>query len=272
MKGIKKTSILVVDDEKNICDIIVEAISSESFQVFATSDPTEALRHLRQNPVDLVLTDLVMGEYSGVQILETSLAYHSDAIVILMTAFPTVQTAISVLKKGAFDFLVKPFKLDLLRATVNRGLRHQHLLRDNLSLKGQVEFLKVANATPTGMKIDRFLKLVAASCKKELAAAAVGIIEVDPASRSVLQKIGDADDAQWIRDVLDESTVDQFIRGRSRKPVITSGRVDIDDRQTTKVVVSQPILIGRLGHLQSPTVPESEVIIFAGHPRSGQRH
>ena len=104
--------------------------------------------------VDLVLTDLVMGEYTGVQILDATLAHHSDASVILMTAHPTVQTAISVLRKGAYDFLVKPFRLEMLKATIKRGLEHQRVIRENLHLRGQVEFLKVAGAANAEVEID----------------------------------------------------------------------------------------------------------------------
>ena len=163
MTGNQPISILVVDDEKYICNIIVEALSIEKYHVVAFSDPAKALTHIEQNSVDLVLTDLVMGEYTGVQILESTLAHHSDATVILMTAHPTVQTAISVLRKGAYDFLMKPFRLELLKATIKRGLEHQQVIRENLHLKGQVEFLKVVGAANTEMGIDDFLAMVARS-------------------------------------------------------------------------------------------------------------
>jgi len=146
-------NILVVDDEIYICNIIVDALAAEGCNTVAISDPAEALECIHNKRVDLVLSDLMMGEFSGEQILEATLAEHPDAIVILMTAHPTVQTAISVLKRGAFDFLVKPFKLEMLRATIRRGLHHQQILRENLQLKEQVEFLKVAGST--GADFDR---------------------------------------------------------------------------------------------------------------------
>jgi len=248
MKDNCKINILVVDDEKYICDIIVEVLSSENYHTVSISDPKQALEYIEQKPVDLVLTDLIMGEYSGVHILEATLANHSDAIVILMTAHPTVQTAISVLKKGAYDFLLKPFKLDLLKATINRGLKHQRVVRENLSLKGQVEFLKIANASQTGIEIDSLLKLVVSACKKEMSARAACIIEIDPGSKEPFRKICDSDGEEWGREVLDEATLQQFDYTKSARPVIQAETITKENEAAVKTFISQPIFIRRRLH------------------------
>jgi len=248
MKDNKKIKILVVDDEKHICDVVAEAIKSDNYYIITYSDPVQALKHIEQRQIDLVLTDLVMGEYSGVQILEATLAHHSDAVVILMTAYPTVQTAISVLKKGAYDFLVKPFKLDQLRATVNRGLKHQRVVRENLSLKGQLEFLKITNASQAGINIDSFLKLVATACKKEMSARAVGIIEIHPDNKGPLRKICDSESDEYIGQVLDETTLQQFTYTKSVAPLIQTEKVTKDNRTAVRTFISQPIFIRRKLH------------------------
>ena len=110
--GDSMKNIMVVDDEVYICNIILEALGEfKEFNVRKFTDPVLALDHLDNNSVDLVLTDLVMGVHSGVEILEKALSRHPDCIVLLMTGYPTVKTAISVLKKGGYDYLVKPFSL-----------------------------------------------------------------------------------------------------------------------------------------------------------------
>ena len=143
MRKDEKIEIVVVDDEKYICGVIDEALSSDKLKIHTFTNPLKALEYIEQNHVDLVLTDLVMGQQSGIQVLETTLENHSDAVVILMTAHPTVQAAISVLRKGAYDFMIKPFRLETLRNIIKKGIEHQQVLRENLSLKGQVEFLKL---------------------------------------------------------------------------------------------------------------------------------
>ncbi len=241
-------SIVVVDDEKYICNIIVEALASEKYEVRAFSDPREALNYIEQNSVDLVLTDLVMGEYTGIQVLESTLASHSDATVILMTAHPTVQTAISVLRKGAYDFLVKPFRLELLKATIRRGLEHQQVIRENLHLKGQVEFLKVAGAANAEIEIDDFLGMVARSCRKEMDAAAVGIIEIEPSTKEVLRKVYTGTDELPPKEVLQNSTLDKFAYTKSNKPLIHKKEVEVDGRKQTQTWISQPIFVRRRFH------------------------
>ena len=248
MIGGSLTNILVVDDERYICSIIQEALASEKYCIKALSDPAQALEYIEQHPVDLVLTDLIMGEHSGIQVLETTLRHHGDAIVILMTAHPTLETAISVLTRGAYDFLVKPFRLELLKATVKRGLDHQRVLRENLQLKGQVEFLKVVGATGAEVHIKDILMMVARSCKKEMAAAAVGIIETDPASREPISRVHESDDESLSGEVLDDSTIENFTYTKSTQPVIQGEETGKGAEALTRIFISQPLFARRRLH------------------------
>jgi response regulator RpfG family c-di-GMP phosphodiesterase len=241
-------NIVVVDDERHICGIIAEALSSENYNVETYTNPGRALDYIANNDVDLVLTDLVMGEFSGVQVLEAALVSHPDAVVILMTAHPTVQAAISVLKKGAYDFLIKPFKLELLKSTIKRGLEHQRILRENLSLKGQVEFLKLSQANSSGMDIDRYLEMVAETCRKEFTAAAVGLIEIDPEQRMVLRKVCLSDSDEYGTEVSNEVSLDQFNYTKSTKPVVSVNKAMVDEVEHNKISVSQPIFVSRKLH------------------------
>lgn len=239
--------IVVIDDESYICSIIVEAMSAEGFQVRPFSDPAAALVYIEDNPVDLVLTDLVMGEFTGIQVLETTLRHHRDAIVILMTAHPTVQTAIAVLKKGAYDFLVKPFKLDILKVAIRRGLDHQKIIRDNINLKGQVDFLKVANAGGADWDMGEFLALVVDSCRKELAAEAVCAVELAPDTGEQTRIVWDSDSAS-------EGEPDERLPGLvtlrcsdSARPSIARTLCQVDGQSTYELLVSQPVVVqGRL--------------------------
>ncbi len=241
MVGKTVTNILVVDDEQRICSIIKESLAAADFNVVTFDDPVAALAHLDDHPVDLVLTDLMMGSFSGVQLLEATLARHSDAIVILMTAHPTVQAAITVLKKGAYDFLVKPFKLELLKSTIERALHHQRLMRENVRLRGQVEFLKVANAQNAKIDIDRYLRLVIESCKKELGAMAVGIIEVEPRSGKMVRRLCVVDDPLMESAVLDTVVLDKFADTDRVDPIIEARRTQTESGREVRLSILQPI-------------------------------
>ncbi|MEZ5360139.1 MAG: response regulator [Candidatus Zixiibacteriota bacterium] len=173
----EKYKIVVVDDESYICNIVTEALSAiDEYAIVSFSNPQQALNHLEQNPVDLVLTDLVMGKYSGVDILEQSFRSHPDCVVILMTAHPTVNNAISVLRKGAYDYLVKPFKLETLKNTVQRGLEHQVLTRENVHLKEQVALYKMSEAIDASTSLDDILNLAADTAKTVMGVGAVSVL------------------------------------------------------------------------------------------------
>jgi len=240
-------NILVVDDEVYICNIIVDALATEGCNTVAISDPAEALDYIHNNRVDLVLSDLMMGEFSGEQVLDAALAEHHDVIVILMTAHPTVQTAISVLKRGAFDFLVKPFKLEMLRATIRRGLQHQQILRENLQLREQVEFLKVAGSTGVDVDLHDFLGMVAQSCQKETLATAVGIIQIDTETGESVQQIFSGEDQKYRAQVLDPTSLNGLVE-LNTQPRVQSERIQDGQTSLRQTFITQPIYNRRALH------------------------
>ncbi|HPC12042.1 MAG TPA: HD domain-containing protein, partial [candidate division Zixibacteria bacterium] len=175
-------------------------------------------------------------------------AGYPDAVVILMTAHPTVQTAISVLRRGAYDFLVKPFKLELLKSTIERALEHQRLARENVRLRGQVEFLKVANAHKAHIDIERYLRLVIESCKKELGAVAAGIIEVDPSSGDLLRKLCVVDDPLLEPLALDPTVLEKFSSAGRAEPVIEARRTQSKAGREVRLSILQPIMVRQRFH------------------------
>lgn len=239
-------NLLVVDDEKYICNLIRDALASEPLELTVFSDAAEALRHIDQNPVDIVLSDLVMGEHSGIEILDAVRENNSNAIVIMMTAHPTVETAISVLKNGAYDFLVKPFKLELLKATINRGLEHLNVRRENVDLKGQVEFLKTASfGEDVGEDIEKYLTNVVESCKQEFSAAAAGIIITETESLEPGITAYDTEHERYLKSILDEGTLVDFSYTKSPQPLINFACVSEGSQKRHRVMISQPIFVGR---------------------------
>ncbi len=248
MFGHTAVRILVVDDDDQIISVVQEALAAESYEVVCLRDPVEALRYLRAHSVDLVLTDLVMGKHSGVQIMEAALESHPDAIVILMTAHPTVQTAITVLKRGAYDFLVKPFKLDHLRAAIKRGLAHQKVVRENITLKSQVEFLSAANALSTEIDIDNYLHRVIKSCRTELSAAAVAVLEMNPATRQILRRLYSTEDETLASLVLDTTGLYELADTGSSEPLVQTGTASRPEGDSVQVSLSMPIVVHNALH------------------------
>ena len=117
-----RKSILVVDDEKSQREILEMILSGEGYDVTTASSGEAAMKFARERRFDLVLTDLKMTGMDGIELLQHLLALDSAIIVILLTAHGTIDSAKEALRRGAFDYLQKPYDKEALLATINRAL------------------------------------------------------------------------------------------------------------------------------------------------------
>ncbi len=155
--------ILVVDDEPKMTALICGALEDSGHSVTTSTRPAEALRLIDSHAFDIVITDLSMPEISGMQVLEK--AFEKDGTeVIMMTAYGSVESAVSAMKKGAADYLLKPFSLDELVILVKRLVDRQKLA----SLSGH--FQEVAKdrfcasfigSSPAAEKVKKLIAQVA---------------------------------------------------------------------------------------------------------------
>jgi DNA-binding NtrC family response regulator len=134
-------TILAVDDDRSVLRSLADVIQKEGYELAQTSSPKEALDLIssRESEFDLVLTDLRMGEIGGMQILDSVRGQRPDVPVIVLTAFADMDSAVEAIRKGAYDFLSKPFKLDHLRMVLRRALEQRTLKRENLELRSAIE-------------------------------------------------------------------------------------------------------------------------------------
>ena len=130
--------ILVVDDERDICRALEFLLSREGYKVVTANSGQEALKKIESDDFDLVVSDLKMEGIDGMQVLERSLAMNPALIVVIMTAFASVESAVEAMKKGASDYIVKPFINEDVKMTVRRLLEHKKVLMENLVLRQQL--------------------------------------------------------------------------------------------------------------------------------------
>jgi DNA-binding NtrC family response regulator len=116
-------TILVVDDELNIRRVLERAFAKEGYQVQTAEGGHQALRLLAETPCDLMLTDVVMPDMTGLELLKRARQQHPNLQVVLMTAHGTIQTAVEAMRAGAYDFLTKPLDMEVLRKVVRNALR-----------------------------------------------------------------------------------------------------------------------------------------------------
>ncbi len=131
----RPNTILVVDDDAAHRAMLRLLLSEWGYAVFEADDGSGAVEAVEERPFDLVLMDIRMLKVSGIEALERIKAFNPAIPVIIMTAYSSVETAVSALKKGAYDYLTKPLDFDKLKLTVERALEHIRLKEENRLLK-----------------------------------------------------------------------------------------------------------------------------------------
>lgn len=128
-------TILVVEDKESMAEMLRETLESEGYTVIAAMDGAEGIKHLKEDRIDLVLTDLKLPKKDGLEVLKTSKEENKLTSVIVMTAYGSIEIAVDAMKRGAFDFITKPFDTDHLLVLIKRALENQRLLTENILLK-----------------------------------------------------------------------------------------------------------------------------------------
>lgn len=135
--------ILIIDDEAFIRENVERVLHEDGYSVLGASGGNQALEMVADEDVDLVLLDLNLGKEDGIQVLKDLKKIDRDLLVIIITGFGSVETAVEALKLGAFDYIKKPFKADALRVIVRLALQTQTLKREVRNLRhGDMEFFK----------------------------------------------------------------------------------------------------------------------------------
>jgi DNA-binding NtrC family response regulator len=131
--------ILIVDDERPALKNLEHVMKKEGHEVKGTLSGSNALKLLEEQEYDLVLTDLRMEKVDGIEVLERAKKLYPDIEVLMITAYATIPTAVETMKKGAYDYIAKPFKLDEVRKVVRAALEKVQLKKENANLREQLE-------------------------------------------------------------------------------------------------------------------------------------
>ena len=130
-------TILIVDDEKNTRDGLRLSLEDE-FDVYVAANIAEAEEVLKNESVDVMLTDLRLGGENGMDLITRTLARAKAPVCILMTAYGSVDVAVEAMKKGAYDYVSKPLNIDELEIVIKRAIRSRKVEEEVVALKAQV--------------------------------------------------------------------------------------------------------------------------------------
>ncbi|MBX3304223.1 MAG: sigma-54-dependent Fis family transcriptional regulator [Nitrospira sp.] len=158
-------TILVADDDAVARELLAEALRKEGYHVESFASGEAVVARGRQGLVDLVLTDIRMGAVDGLAVLREFKRTNPDTVVVVLTAFGSLEGAIEAIKQGAYDYLAKPFKKEDIKLVVKRGLDHCRLLRENArfrqELRSKEEWSPLVGSSPAMLEVYKLVARVA---------------------------------------------------------------------------------------------------------------
>ncbi len=135
----KKTTLLLIDDDTSLCRVLEHQLNEEGYVVTSASGGREGLALHGKEHFDIVVTDIAMPDMSGMQVLEEVRSRDTDTIIILITAYGTVEEAIRACRMGADDYITKPFGIEQLLFVIEKARQLKKLENENISLKAELE-------------------------------------------------------------------------------------------------------------------------------------
>lgn len=169
-EALQAARLLVVDDEESIREVLVDFLTIEGYRVVAVSDGQKALKRLENETFDAVLLDMKMPGMDGLELLEHLKTAAPRAFSIMMTGFGTVETAIAAMKRGAFDYILKPFKVQDVIRLVERGLRERNLRDENIQLKEALKLYELSETMSAQLALEPIYDLLIDTAREETGA------------------------------------------------------------------------------------------------------
>jgi DNA-binding NtrC family response regulator len=136
---LQRNRILVVDDDESLRRVTEVQLQQGGYQVLTAASGQEALDLLQKGPVELVVTDLKMPGMSGLELLKRIRADYPELVVIMVTAFGTIENAVEAMRAGAYDYVTKPVHIDELKLTIGRALEHVQLRQEVQALRTSLD-------------------------------------------------------------------------------------------------------------------------------------
>ena len=135
MEVVERVRILVVDDEEIVRDMLFDALSPTGYTVKTAKDGNDAIAQIEKEPFEIVITDLKMPGMDGIELLQRIQKINQDICVLIITAYSTVESAVSAMKLGAYDYICKPFELEEMKVIIEKAVERQRLLQESRMVK-----------------------------------------------------------------------------------------------------------------------------------------
>jgi DNA-binding NtrC family response regulator len=162
-----KARVLIVDDDTSMCELLAEGLGQQGYDARWKASPHEALAEIEERNFDVVLTDINMRDMNGLELCQRATEAHPELPVIVITAFGSMETAVQAIRAGAYDFITKPFDIDVVAIAIERAVKHGVLTREVQRLQKVVDesrrFDELLGASPAMKEVYDLLERVAES-------------------------------------------------------------------------------------------------------------
>ncbi len=201
-----KPSVLVVDDEKRIRDVCIKMLTEEGHEADGAETAETGMRMIKNKHFDIVLLDLMMPGLSGLDALAQIRAMHPDTVVIVITGYATLEHSVAAMKKGAFDFISKPFSPGDLRIVITKAVEYINTLQDIANEKSRTRVMinRLADGVMTTDNQKRiaqvnpaFLKMIGYQGQSPIGQAAAGVLG-NHNLNAMIDQVLDAPEAEFI--------------------------------------------------------------------------
>lgn len=128
--------VMVVDDEENIRDVLSNYLTSLGYDVVSANDGEDALNKFKKNSFDLIISDLLMPTIDGLELLKKVRDQDREVIFLMITGYPSIETAVEAIKKGAYDYITKPFHMEDVRIRIERAFEKKNLKERLSTIQG----------------------------------------------------------------------------------------------------------------------------------------
>jgi PAS domain S-box-containing protein len=242
--------IMIVDDEAELMTALCEALAGQGYETTGFTTGADALKILVEQDYDLLLTDLMMPEMDGIALLQAGLEIDPNLVGIIMTGHGTVQTAVEAMKKGAFDYVLKPFKLNSLLPLLSRAMEVRSLRMENIQLRETVAIHELGKAIAFSTNLNAILNKVADATLQQCNADEVSIMLPTRDGQELYIAVARGGHKEYIGERV---PMERGIAGwvaTHRETVVINGNVDdqrfspIHPRNDINAAVSMPMLSG----------------------------
>jgi response regulator RpfG family c-di-GMP phosphodiesterase len=242
---------LIVDDEAELTAALTEMLARQGFETQGFSSAKEALAALGEQSYDVLLADLMMPEMDGITLLRSALEIDPNLVGIIMTGQGTVQTAVEAMKTGAFDYLLKPFKLNAVLAVLARALEVRQLRMENIQMREMLNVYELGQVVALTLDIDVIFRKTSEAALEQLQADEVSILLPDEEEDKLVlvATYGDQREELVGQKVPMEGTVAGWV-ARHLEPVTLEGEVNDPrfshsyPRPDIHSAVSMPMVLG----------------------------